>query len=80
MAGGATGAFAGRKAGGHGILGAVGGAIIGSLAEDYAKKGKKAKHGKQKSSRAGSMSSDVSNSSAASGFGSVASSFFNSKH
>lgn len=40
MGGAAAGGFGGHKAG-HGFLGAVGGAIMGSLAEDYAKDRKK---------------------------------------
>jgi len=50
LGGGATGAWAGRKAG-HGFLGLVGGAIAGSLAEDYAKKEKRKhhRHGNQSS-------------------------------
>merc|ERR1711939_768524 len=40
MAGGAGGAFLGHKAG-HGFLGTIGGAIMGSIAEDMAKKKKK---------------------------------------
>ena len=43
LAGGAAGAFGGHQAG-HGFLGAIGGAIIGSLAED---KFKDHKHHKQ---------------------------------
>jgi hypothetical protein len=40
MGGAAAGGFGGHKVG-HGFLGAVGGAILGSLAEDYAKDRKK---------------------------------------
>lgn len=39
MAGGAGGAFLGHKAG-HGFLGTIGGAILGSIGEDFAKKKK----------------------------------------
>jgi hypothetical protein len=39
LGGGAAGAWGGHKAG-HGFLGAIGGAIMGSLAEDFAKKKK----------------------------------------
>lgn len=64
-AGGAAGAFGGHKVG-HGFLGAVGGAILGSLTEDFAKgKGKHGKHNKR---------SDMSNASSGG-----LSSFFNKK-
>merc|ERR1711939_973640 len=72
MAGGAAGAFGGHKAG-HGFLGSIGGAIIGSLAEDYAKKNKKNKnHHKAGGSNSNSMMGG--------GLGSTASSFFNRKN
>merc|ERR1712230_333736 len=72
VAGGAAGAFGGHKAG-HGFLGSIGGAIIGSLAEDYAKKNKKNKHHR----KAGGSNS---NSMMGGGLGSTASSFFNRKN
>merc|ERR1711939_1210586 len=72
VAGGAAGAFGGHKAG-HGFLGSIGGAIIGSLAEDYAKKNKKNKH----HHKAGGSNS---NSMMGGGLGSTASSFFNRKN
>ena len=40
LAGGAAGGFAGHKAN-HGFLGTIGGAIIGSIAEDAVKKHKR---------------------------------------
>lgn len=52
MAGGAGGAFLGHKAG-HGFLGTIGGAIMGSIAEDMAKK-KKGSHSGGGSSWGGS--------------------------
>jgi len=54
MAGGAAGAYAGHKTRGHGVLGALGGAILGSLTEDYAKKGKKNKKNKGGAASSGS--------------------------
>ncbi|KIW69514.1 hypothetical protein PV04_05387 [Phialophora macrospora] len=81
-AGGAAGAFGGHKVG-HGVLGALGGAILGSLTEDYAKKGRKDKHGKQNKhgyrDSANANANGQSFGSSASGLGSVASSFFNRK-
>ena len=47
LAGGAAGAFAGKKTN-HGFLGSVGGAIMGSIGEDMLKKKKKhGGHGKR---------------------------------
>ena len=58
---------------GHGFLGTIGGAIVGSLAEDYAKKGKK-----QKKHHNGRRDASVSGQSA-NGLSGMASSFFNQK-
>ena len=78
-AGGAAGAFGGHKVG-HGVLGALGGAILGSLTEDYAKKGKNGKHGKHGHGRRDAASSHgQAYGAGAGGLGSVASSFFNRK-
>ena len=82
-AGGAAGAFGGHKVG-HGFLGTIGGAILGSLTEDYAKKGKKNKHGKHNKQSSHGYRDNGSNASsnnayASGGIGSVASSFFNKK-
>lgn len=46
LAGGAAGGFAGHKAN-HGFLGTIGGAIMGSIAEDALKKNKKRDHSPQ---------------------------------
>lgn len=62
VTGGAAGAFAGHKARGHGVLGALGGAILGSLTEDYAKKGKKNKKNKSHSGGSSSIFDQVSSS------------------
>ncbi|KAK5192310.1 hypothetical protein LTR47_006618 [Exophiala xenobiotica] len=79
MAGGAAGAFGGHKAG-HGFLGSIGGAIIGSLAEDYAKKNKKNKN-KHHHHKAGSSHSNSNSMMGGGGsLGSTASSFFNRKN
>ncbi|KIY02665.1 uncharacterized protein Z520_01130 [Fonsecaea multimorphosa CBS 102226] len=84
-AGGAAGAFGGHKVG-HGVLGALGGAILGSLTEDYAKKNKKhsnkpGKHNKHNHGYRddGSYASSNNQNFASGGLGSVASSFFNKK-
>lgn len=68
MAGGAAGAFGGHKAG-HGVLGALGGAILGSLTEDYAKKNKHHQKNKHGNGNGSSMSG---------GLAPMASGFFNS--
>ena len=73
LGGGAAGGVAGKRMG-HGFLGTIGGAIVGSLAEDFAKqKNKKHKHGR-KDRRLPSGGSST-----AGGFGSMASSLFNQK-
>ncbi len=74
LGGGAAGGVAGHRMG-HGILGAIGGAIVGSLTEDFAKQ----KHKKHRHGRKDGRLPSGSNGSSASGFGSVASSFFNQK-
>merc|ERR1711939_1140440 len=53
IGGGFGGHFMGKKAG-HGFLGAVGGAILGSLAEDFVKDKKKKPHHSSQSSWGGS--------------------------
>jgi hypothetical protein len=63
LAGGAVGAYGGHKVN-HGFLGAVGGAIAGSLAEDALKKKKKEK--KEKKQRPGGVRRDSSSSSSSS--------------
>ncbi len=77
VAGGAAGAWGGHKAG-HGFLGSIGGAIVGSLTEDYAKKhhkqGKQNKHHHKQQ-----QNSHNNNSFASGGLASTASSFFNQK-
>jgi len=62
VTGGAAGAFAGHKARGHGVLGALGGAILGSLTEDYAKKGKKNKNKTHSGGSSSSIFNQVSSS------------------
>jgi outer membrane lipoprotein SlyB len=52
LAGGAAGAFGGHKVG-HGFLGTIGGAILGSLTEDFVKD-KKQHHNSGQSSWGGS--------------------------
>jgi hypothetical protein len=79
MAGGAAGAFGGHKAG-HGFLGSIGGAIIGSLAEDYAKKNEKNKNKPHHHKAGGSHSNSNSMMGGGGSLGSTASSFFNRKN
>jgi hypothetical protein len=52
IGGGVAGHFGGKKVG-HGFLGTIGGAIIGSMTEDYAKKQKKKHHHSGQSSWGG---------------------------
>jgi hypothetical protein len=49
IGGGVAGHYGGKKAG-HGFLGTIGGAILGSMTEDYAKKQKKKHHHKSSQS------------------------------
>lgn len=45
MGGGAAGYFGGNKMGGHGIIGAIAGAVLGSKLEDHQKKPKHDQYG-----------------------------------
>jgi outer membrane lipoprotein SlyB len=45
LGGGAAGYFGGNKMGGHGIIGALAGAVLGSKLEDKHKKHKPQQHG-----------------------------------